>query len=519
MTFTTNAFDKVGVSGTVSYVNLQHSYVRFTTTEGISVGDTLFVKRVDSKLQPVLVVQNMSSISLVCKSLAEYVPKKGDSILAFPEFSILQKNEKEISSEIILEKSQEAVAVNDQIFEETKHKNPLAGDVNGRVSVNSYTNLSNNLNQYQRLKYNLSLSTGIKDTGSINTTMYLSYNQKISSLSPFQHDLKVYSLTASYNFDKLSSISLGRKLNPGMANIGAVDGVQFEKQNGNWSYGAVAGSRPDMTNYGFNPRLMQFGAFGTYKSEKLKMQSTVAFFNQLNNWNTDRRFMYVQHNQQIAPTLSFFGSAELDLYSIEQGVVKSNINLTGLYLSVRYRPQQKLSLSLNYDARRNVFYYETYKNFADSLYDRETRQGMRLQVLWRPSAHLIWNTYAGYRIANQIDNASMNGSSSLTYTELPWIGGSITARITGLSVNYLSGYILAGEFEHELANNINFNIDYQFVNYNLLSSSTLLKQHLVEIGAYWRVNKKWMISINNETSFELNSTFNNRLFMNLTRRF
>ena len=50
------------LKGKVSYVSTQHVYVQFESTEGIHVGDTLFVSK-DNVYVPVLTVTNLSSIS------------------------------------------------------------------------------------------------------------------------------------------------------------------------------------------------------------------------------------------------------------------------------------------------------------------------------------------------------------------------------------------------------------------------------------------------------------------------
>src|SRR5450759_5170897 len=53
------------LSGKVSFVSPQNTYVRFKSTEGISTGDTLFIYS-SGKLTPVLIVNNLSSASCVC---------------------------------------------------------------------------------------------------------------------------------------------------------------------------------------------------------------------------------------------------------------------------------------------------------------------------------------------------------------------------------------------------------------------------------------------------------------------
>lgn len=515
------------INGKVTYVSAKHIYVRFENTEGILVGDTLFIQKQLTKI-PALIIDNISSISCMGRSLINGDILKGTEIIAFKRIKTEEQKDKveDIPAEIKIEKQKDAVAVNDMILKEQsnsiKEEKEKKTEVNGRLSVSSYSNLSSKLNNYQRLKYNLSLNTSEIAGSKISTDMYLSFNQKMSDKISYQQDMKIYSLALGYQLNDKSKITLGRKLNPGMANIGAVDGLQFENVSGNFSYGALIGSRPDVYNYGFNGNLMQFGAFATHqlRKEKLNFQTTLAFFNQMNSWNTDRRFVYIQHNNQLSNELSMFASFEVDLYTRENGIAKNTFNFTGSYLSLRFKPSPKLSLSMNYDARKNIYYYETFKNFADSLYDRETRQGFRIQALYRPWKPIIWNTYFGYRLANQIDAASMNAHTSMTYSDLPVVGGSFSVRATGLQTKYIDGLILGGEYQRDvLDGKLYLSGEYQYVNYLMKSSSSRLIQHLVEFGANWRINKKWMISLDDELTFELNNQLNNRIFINLTRRF
>ena len=56
--------------GVVSYITSQNIYVKFRTTTGISIGDTLFVSNGDA-LVPALLVSNLSSLSVVCTPISD----------------------------------------------------------------------------------------------------------------------------------------------------------------------------------------------------------------------------------------------------------------------------------------------------------------------------------------------------------------------------------------------------------------------------------------------------------------
>ena len=104
-----------------------------------------------------------------------------------------------------------------------------------------------------------------------------------------------------YELGKNTVISVGRKINPNISSIGALDGLQTESNYKHFFWGAVAGFRPDYTDYGFNAHLLEYGAyFGhTAQNKNGRMQTSLALFEQTNSGKTDRRFAYFQHDNSL----------------------------------------------------------------------------------------------------------------------------------------------------------------------------------------------------------------------------
>jgi hypothetical protein len=501
--------------GRISFISSEHVYVKFDNTKGIEKGDTLYFNQ-NNRYLPALVVKDLSSLSCICIPILKNQLVTGNIITG-------KIRKKEIPLEVISEKKPEALTINEVVLKENQQlkKEKQKNDINGRISISSYTYLSAKFNNVQRLKYNVSFrAEDIADT-KLSTDVFMTFSQRMGDRFSYSHDLKIYSLAVDYKIDSLSKITIGRKLNPGMANIGAVDGIQYEGQKKNFSYGALIGSRPDQGTYGFNPMLMQAGIFASHRLDKFNMHTTLAFFNQMNDWKTDRRYLYLQHSNQIVKNLNFFGSAEIDLYAVENGLSVTKPDLTGTYLSVRYKPLKNLSASVSYDARKNVYYYETYKNFADSIFDKETRQGFRLQVLYLPFKNLTWNTFGGYRLPAGRDEASINTHSSLTYSELPFIpGSSFTINGSYLSTAALRGTIYGAELEKDfLSGKMNVSLQYEHVNYNFYKINSVFIQNIAELALYWRINRQWMISSHGEFIVEPNLNYIYRVFLNLNYRF
>src|SRR5665647_1467519 len=70
--------------GTISFITAQNIYVKFQSTSGISVGDTLFIIQ-DTKKIPVLIIKDISSISCVCSLITTKKLQVADKISTQPK--------------------------------------------------------------------------------------------------------------------------------------------------------------------------------------------------------------------------------------------------------------------------------------------------------------------------------------------------------------------------------------------------------------------------------------------------
>lgn len=344
---------------------------------------------------------------------------------------------------------------------------------------------------------------------------------KLISFRQTFNDARIYNLSLKYDISKTASVLFGRKININLANIGAIDGLQFENSGKLISFGAVVGSRPDTYTYAINPNLFQYGAYISHHlTDKTgSMQTSIAFFNQTNKMQTDRRFVYLQHSNSLLKNVDFFGSAEVDLFGLQNNQPVTTFNLTSAYLSIRWRTLQNLSMALSYDARKNIYYYETYKNYVDSLLDKETRQGLKFQVNYQPFNRISWGGTAGYRFATATSNQSLNGYTYLTYSQLPIIDATFTINATALKTDYMTGMIYGASLSRDFfKGKLYTELSYQNVNYTYTTTTQLLEQN-VDINLSWRMTRKLIFSMDLEAMKDTNSNLQGRLFFNITQRF
>jgi len=520
------------IEGTITYVTSQHVYVRFNSTGGLSDGDTIYISS-GNKQVPVLRILNHSSTSCVCEPLGTRTLKISDTVFA-------AKSDKNSAAMTTVPagtaaEKKDSVAVPDQAVrgdsavageKSESRSGPFKQEIHGRLTVASYSDLSNGIPDLrQRMRYTFSLGANhIANTG-LSVESYVSFSHSNTSWEEIRSNifngLKIYNLSVRYDFSESMYLLAGRRINPKLSSVGAIDGLQFEKRFGSFTTGIIAGTRPDYKYYSINPDLFQYGAYLAHevRGENGRMQNTLAYIEQKNGAFTDRRFAYFQHNNNLVKNLYFFASAEVDLYKKVQEKKENVFNLYNAYISLRYRIVKPLSIALTYSARNNLIYYETYKDFLDRLLEDETLQGWRFQVNYRPVKYLYLGANAGYRYRKDDPRPTKNIHGYATLTNLPGIRGVLTATTTWMNSNYLDGMIYGIGINRDFASGkLHGGIKYRYVDYFYRTGEMDLVQHVGEINLTWSIYRKLSLGAYYEGTFEKKVDYN-RIYLSLNQRF
>lgn len=507
--------------GEISYITGKNIYVKFESTEGIEDGDSLFILQSET-LVPALKVQNHSSISCLCMPLNDFSFKVSDKVFSRVEKPEL-KEAPEIQKEELPEKD-----VSEQVLTSSKtvNTNPeYKQDINGRISVSSYSNISGTESEdLHRFRYTLSMKAANVSDSRFSLETYVSFTHKLNQWdvvrANLNNALKIYSLALKYDINKTTSLWAGRKINPKIANVSAIDGLQFEKQWNHFFAGAAIGTRPDYRDYGYNFDLPEYGAYVGHLGDTKNgyYQSTLAFFEQRNQSNIDRRFVYFQHTNSSIKNLNIFSSFEIDLYKLENNKPKNALTLTSLYFSARYRFTKRLSLFGSYDNRKNVIYYETFRNYSEEILKQASRQGLRIRVNYRPINYLIVSMNAGTRFRKEEPRPTKTFNGLVTYSRIPLIDASFTASANLMQTAYVDGRIFGGRLRKDIiAGKLSSMFHYRHVDFSYFNSNSKLKQNIGELDFSWQFNKKWYISVNFEATLQEGENYN-RLYFNLRRK-
>ena len=482
------------IEGLVSFITSDNVYVRFQSTDAIEISDTLYFNEMAC-----LEVMKKSSTSCICQNIGECPVQKDDVV------TLKEKINNEIEDSITAQDTASIVLP----FTDTTpdFSQPLAQEpiqtlckqkISARTSVATYSSFSPfENNDRHRLVGRMSMNIDNIHDSKLSLHSNFNYRQNLQpnaeAPSPTDKLFRVYNLALSYDMDSTIQLSIGRKINRNLSSIGAIDGIQVEKQFSNFITGAVIGFRPDFIDFGFNPNLFEYGAFVGHQLAKASIYSriTLGFLEQRNAWNIDRRYMHFQSIQTINRNLHLFGSMEVDLYSRLDNETSFQPRLTNLYLSSRYRFNRRLSLTLSYDNRKRIIFYESFRTqVEDLLNDDIARQGLRLRVSLRP----INGVFAGVSLAKRFQSDSENKSDNLnafvTINRFVIKGGTLSFRFNRNLSNYLKSNIYSTTFSfYSFKNKLNTQLYYRNVQYDYFTSESKSKQNYYGANFYFRITR------------------------------
>lgn len=500
------------VQGTVTFITSNRVYVRFDSTEGISKGDFLQFNGKDC-----LQVNSTSSLSAVCTIVNDCTIAKDDRVTFIKS---TQQNE-EIVTEIPSEEGEEPKSNANITPKYTNEESLYSENIRGRISAASY-NLSSNVRESRsRLQTRFSMTAEHIGDSKFSAETYIAYRSVLSPPENYASRtsiFNVYNLNLRYDATPTLSVTAGRKINPKASSLGANDGLMVEKYFGKFYAGAMGGFRPDFFDYGFNADLLQYGGyFGVETNSKaFNSQTTLGAMEQTNNGETDRRYIYFQHNSTIATNLNLFSSMELDIFG-EDG---AGSRLTNFYLSARYRFSRAVNAMVSYDSRKQIIYYQTFQTDIERFLDDDlARQGIRMRLNVRP-AKILW---LGVSYSNRFQSNDQNKSDNIygyaTLSKIPAVGGRLNVSYNSNTSRYLTSNILSTRYSREIVKSkLTGDVYFRMANYAYENRDRDFKQNYYGAGLNYTISRTWQFSISGEFS-KFEDENNYRFYTRLTKRF
>lgn len=509
--------------GEVTFISSQHVYVKFSMTDGIFVGDTLY--KIKSNI-PVaaLIVKFISSRSVAAEKLSNNEISLNEKIIAMRR--VVNKQEDLLPGNENLTQLKDSIFVKKESSDKAPETKKSSTDFYGRFSLQSISTLDNQAssNSQQRWRYSFSLSGDKVYESNFSFSSYLTYSYNTyewqNLKKDFTRNLRIYDFGIKYEFQDKSFLWGGRHINQKVSNVGTIDGLQYETKLSSFSLGGIIGSRPNYYDFSFDPKLFEYGFYvgridtiGTLQTE-----NTIAFFQQTNKMKTDRRYLYFQHSNNFLPQTYIFISSEVDLFKVKAGKSSSSFDMTSIFVSTRYNFSRELSASFSYDARKNVIYYETYKTFIDQLIENEMRQGYTASVYYRPTSKLFLSANYGYRAQKRDKNSSQNFGINASYYQVPILLVNSTILFSQLNSAYSNGMQYGLRLNKSLSDEISVSTEVRFLKYDFTSSNYKLSQTIANAEISYQLPWKMYFSLNYEGLF-YQKISQGRFFIDLTKRF
>jgi hypothetical protein len=447
--FSLSLFSQELIQGELSFISGDNIYVRFQETRFIEIGDTLFYQEENGREQACLVVSNKSSISCIAKQIGDCSLVKGQS---FYFKKVLSKREERKKIKDI--ETSEAKKLSENVKPERKTELQTKERIYGRFSAASYTVFTpdNGNRGNSRLVGRVSFNMDQIAESNFSLESYFNYHENLrlyDDSNGYDRRFNVYNLALNYKKDNLQ-LSIGRKINRKASSLGAIDGLQGEYTHKGFYVGALAGFRPDYQNFGLNSKLFQYGAYLGYEigGKKLRSQLTAGFLEQRNQGAIDRRFVYLQTNNQIGSRLNIFASTEVDLYeNFDTATAKTGLQLSSMYWSSRFKIADWWSLFGSYDTRRQIIFFEAYDNEVERLLaNQEARQGLRVRSNFRIAKRTNLGLSYNSRFQQSAGKQAENLQGYISYNRLPWIGGTISYRFNLNSSIYLRSEVNSARY-------------------------------------------------------------------------
>jgi hypothetical protein len=283
---------------------------------------------------------------------------------------------------------------------------------------------------------------------------------------------RLYEMAFSYHPAEGVGGDAGRIVSQFAGGMGQLDGAQVYMKTGELAFGVLAGTQPDYTTSGFDFTQQRGSAFINLtfneKDYANRKSLTAAYGRQLHEGRFDRDFLYTQVSAQFGSEISFYENSEIDLHTLSNETAASGFSLTNTFVSLSYTPMDWVTMTGGFDASRSIYLFDSMKSIADSLLDRELREGFRGSLSLRLPFKLLLMMNGTYRMktANTRDSHTL-GSNLRTY-DLLGSGVSMGAGYMRIVGAYTTGNEYSADADWWFTQMMSFSVRFDQYTYQLV---------------------------------------------------
>jgi len=438
---TLHAQEKQIVSCKISYISKDNVYVDKGKNAGLTVGDTLIVKRDGENIASlkILYTANHSS-SCEIVNFKENV-RVGD----VAECKILPDT-KNLALPSVVAAKEEA------INQKKKTSKPFAR-ISGGLSLQWFhfeDQSENNLHFDQpTLRFDLKAKELWGKKYNFIIKMRLRKNQRARSYSKNIPEAewrnRIYTFYFSYeDINSPINFRIGRILSPNLRGVGYLDGGQIQHNiNRDLSWGIYGGLQSSWQFETTQDSLHKYGAYISYtrgNSGSNKFSGTLAYNAMYHGSTVSRQNFYLQSNFS-SNNLYIFQSMEVDVNtSWRREKEARDISFTSFYLSAKYKFSKTLRTGLSYDNRKNFYRYET-REMTEDLFDLAFRHGLNADLLLALPKDYSTSLRIGIKKREDDSETTYIGRLTLKKNNIFYKYWKLNLNINGYTNYYTEGWI------------------------------------------------------------------------------
>ncbi|MFQ5638096.1 MAG: hypothetical protein ACE5IR_08905 [bacterium] len=485
--------------GEIKYISKHTVYINLGSKQGLSVGDTVAVKRQNRRVGD-LVVEHVSRLSAACRAIVQLSDiKQGDRVEILLPFTDSQPKAPKQQRERQSKRTDTIPQKQNRLASESRKKE--ANRIRGRIAVQTlwFDDMgAANLDYTQ-----LALRTSLKVQHFLGMPLELRFRWRSrghhrervlsSEIADKEWTHNVYELSFVYeNASSPFEFGFGRILSHRIRGLGYIDGgLVSVRMNDLWRIGLAGGTQPSLRGSNFQTDEQKFGFFinfekGEYRSQRIS--STIAFSGRYHGGVTSREFVYLQNNFSYGSKFSVYQTVEMDLnrgWKNTNG--RSSIQFSNVYLSARYAPSEALSLTASYDARKNVRVYET-RTIPDSLFDETTRQGLHTGFTLRLPHRMRLSGNFGMRFRKGNLKNTTFASGALSVRNVFHSRATLQARFSYFSTMFTKGYRPNIHIRVPVARTLSLNLGTG--SYIYQTGSRITNNYWFEIRGTYRITRR-----------------------------
>jgi hypothetical protein len=292
--------------------------------------------------------------------------------------------------------------------------------------------------------------------------------------------------------------SAGRILLSQASSVGYLDGLLLEGLMAeHLRVGLLGGTSPDWLYQDNRMPLMKAGGYVAFVDGEPTAFRVEQTFGALGEWHAgeiNREYLILQGRFGRGAVWSIGHTAEIDVNrGWRRDRAGSALQLSNLYLNGWIRPTARARFGLSYDNRKNYWTFES-RSVADSLFDDQLRQGVRLQSDLSLPAQLFVSASGGYRKRSGEADPTLSWSAMVRKANAGWKGLSLSAQYAGFDGPANRGYNYALRGTRLFAARYTLGLGYGSYRYRTDALSSYRHNNWVELMMQTDISRHYWLS-------------------------